>query len=114
MISDNLLSIFFFNKLAKFFAFHFLSNIFLFASLVSFDFYQFITPNIAFGLLALISLIATWLTLRFGPVNAGIGIIGSYSVPALVSTGSNNVMALLIYIFFVSLSAVWVAEYVVT
>lgn len=81
-------------------------------ALVSFDFYHFITPNLAFILLALISLVATYLALRFGPVLAGIGIIGSYTVPALVSTGSNNVMALLLYVSFVSLSAVWVAEYV--
>lgn len=81
-------------------------------ALVSFDFYQFITPNIAFILLAVISIAATYLALRFGPVLAGIGIIGSYAVPALVSTGSNNVFALLLYVSFVSLSAVWVAEYV--
>ncbi len=81
-------------------------------ALVSFDFYQFITPNIAFALLAVISLVSTYLALRFGPVLAGIGIIGSYAVPALVSTGSNNVLALLLYVSFVSLSAVWVAEYV--
>ena len=79
---------------------------------VAFDFYEFITPNIAFVLLALISIAATYLALRFGPLLAGIGIIGSYAVPALVSTGSNNVVALLLYVSFVSLSAVWIAEYV--
>ena len=81
-------------------------------ALVSFDFYQFITANIAFALLALISLASTYLALRFGPLLAGVGIIGAYAVPALVSTGSNNVFALLIYVAFVSLSAVWVAEHV--
>ena len=81
-------------------------------ALVSFDFYNFITPNIAFALLAIISLTATYLALRFGPILAGIGIIGSYAVPALVSTGSNDVFALLVYVAFVSLSAIWVADYV--
>lgn len=79
---------------------------------VSFDFYSFITPNIAFALLAVIALTATYLALRFGPVLAGIGIIGSYAVPALVSTGANEILALLLYIAFVSCSAIWVAEYV--
>lgn len=81
-------------------------------ALVAFDFYQFISANVAFGVLAIISLASTYLALRFGPVLAGVGIIGAYAVPALVSTGSNNVFALLLYVAFVSLSAVWVAEYV--
>ena len=81
-------------------------------ALVAFDFYQFISANVAFGVLAIISLTSTYLALRFGPVLAGVGIIGAYAVPALVSTGSNNVFALLLYVAFVSLSAVWVAEYV--
>ncbi len=80
--------------------------------LVSFDFYDFITPNIAFALLAIVSIAATYLALRFGPVLAAIGIIGAYAVPILVSTGSNNVIALLTYVSFVSLSAVWVAQLV--
>ncbi|MGA4605729.1 DUF2339 domain-containing protein [Pseudoalteromonas maricaloris] len=81
-------------------------------TLVAFDFYQFIPANMAFVLLAIISLVATSLALRFGPVLAGIGIVGAYVVPALVSTGSNNIGALLLYISFVSLSAIWVADYV--
>lgn len=79
-------------------------------TLVSFDFYHFIPANIAFVILAIISLGAAVLALRFGPVLAGIGVIGAYAVPALVSTGSNNVTALLAYIGFVSLSALWIAE----
>ncbi|PHI36102.1 hypothetical protein CBQ28_15665 [Pseudoalteromonas sp. GCY] len=81
-------------------------------TLVAFDFYHFIPANMAFVLLAIISLAATSLALRFGPVLAGIGIVGAYVVPALVSTGSNNIGALLLYISFVSLSAIWVADYV--
>ncbi|ESP91088.1 DUF2339 domain-containing protein [Pseudoalteromonas luteoviolacea] len=80
--------------------------------LVSFNHYDFIPANLAFVFLAIIALGATYLALRFGPVLAGIGIIGAYAVPALVSTGSNNVGALLLYVSFVSLSAVWVADYV--
>ncbi|MEJ6476633.1 DUF2339 domain-containing protein [Pseudoalteromonas piscicida] len=81
-------------------------------TLVAFDFYDFIPANIAFVLLAIISCVATILALRFGPVLAGIGSVGAYLVPALVSTGSNNIGALLLYVGFVSLSAIWVADYV--
>ncbi|MCF6439473.1 DUF2339 domain-containing protein [Pseudoalteromonas luteoviolacea] len=80
--------------------------------LVSFNHYHFLPANLAFVFLAVIALCATYLALRFGPVLAGIGIIGAYAVPALVSTGSNNIGALLLYVAFVSLSAVWVADYV--
>ncbi|MDK2595063.1 DUF2339 domain-containing protein [Pseudoalteromonas obscura] len=80
--------------------------------LVSFNHYHFLPANLAFIFLAVIALCATYLALRFGPVLAGIGIIGAYAVPALVSTGSNNIGALLLYVAFVSVSAVWVADYV--
>lgn len=38
------------------------------------------------------------------------GIVGAFVVPALVSTGSNNFLALFVYISLVSGSAIWVAE----
>ncbi len=72
---------------------------------VAFDFYAFITPLVAFAILACIATAAAWLSLRFGPLLAVIGIIGAYLVPALVSTGSNNILALLIYVALVSLSS---------
>ncbi|WP_372766176.1 DUF2339 domain-containing protein [Pseudoalteromonas sp.] len=78
--------------------------------LVTFSYYQFISPFIAFAGLGVISLLATALALRFGPLLAVIGIIGAYAVPALVSTGSNNVFALLLYVNFVSLAAIWVVH----
>lgn len=81
-------------------------------TLVAFDYYQFISPQVAFLVLAVIALSAISLALRFGPVLAGIGIIGAYLVPALAETNSNNIMALLLYVSFVSLAAIWVAGYV--
>ena len=78
--------------------------------LVAFDYYEFISPQVAFALLALVAVSSTYMALRFGPLLACIGIIGAYAVPVLVSTGSNNVMALLLYTSFVSGSAVWVAS----
>jgi len=79
---------------------------------VAFDFYDFISPSIAFGLLAIISLSTAWLSIRLGPILAGIGIIGAYLVPALVSTGDSNVLLLLLYITVVSFSSVWVHQVV--
>jgi uncharacterized membrane protein len=79
-------------------------------TLISFDFYHFISANVAFVLLAIITLASTYLALRFGAILAAIGIVGAYVVPVLVSTGSNNIFALLLYVAFVSLSAVWVAD----
>ncbi|WP_371194812.1 DUF2339 domain-containing protein [Glaciecola sp. SC05] len=80
--------------------------------LVAFDFYAYLSPTLAFGLLAAIALASAWLSLRLGPILAGIGVIGAYAVPALVSTGSNNVLMLLMYVSAVSFSAVWIHQIV--
>lgn len=77
-------------------------------TLVAFDFYAFLSPLFAFAILALISISATWLSVRFGPILALVGVVGAYVVPALVSTGSNNVFSLLLYVVFVSVSSLWV------
>ncbi len=74
---------------------------------VAFDFYSFLSPLFAFALLAIIALVGTVLSLRYGPILALIGVIGAYTIPVLVSTGSNNVFALLSYVAFVSSCAVW-------
>ncbi|MFC4701180.1 DUF2339 domain-containing protein [Glaciecola siphonariae] len=80
--------------------------------LVAFDFYAYLSPIVAFALLAIISLSAAWLSLRLGPILAAIGVIGAYAVPALISTGSNNVLILLIYVSAVSFSAIWIHQIV--
>lgn len=77
-------------------------------TLVAFDFYAFLSPLFAFALLAVISVAATWLSIRFGPILALVGVVGAYVVPALVSTGSNNVFSLLLYVAFISVSTLWV------
>ena len=81
-------------------------------TLVAFDFYSYLPPLIAFIILAIISLCAIALAIRYGPILAAIGLVGAYIVPALVSTGSNNIFALLSYVAFVSVSVVWVFEIV--
>lgn len=75
---------------------------------VAFNFYAYLSPLLAFALLAIIAVAGTLMSVRYGPILALIGIVGAYAVPALISTGSNNVFALLIYVAFVSASAVWV------
>ncbi|WP_296053675.1 DUF2339 domain-containing protein [uncultured Alteromonas sp.] len=78
--------------------------------LVAYDFYDFIGAQLAFGLLAVVSLVSATLALRFGPLLAWIGVCGAYAVPALVNTGSGNVAALLLYTALVSASAIWIAQ----
>ncbi|QJR80416.1 DUF2339 domain-containing protein [Alteromonas pelagimontana] len=78
--------------------------------LVSFNYYTFLVPTVAFTLLAIVSLTASYLALRFGPLLACIGLIGAYAVPALVPGDSDNIMILVGYLALVSASAIWVAE----
>ena len=80
------------------------------AVLVALDWYQLISPAVAFPLLAIIALSASWMSLRQGPLLALIGIVGAYVVPVLVSTDSGNVPALLAYISLVTASSVLVEQ----
>ena len=80
------------------------------AVLVALDWYQLISPAVAFPLLAIIALTASWMSLRQGPLLALIGIVGAYAVPVLVSTDSGNVPALLAYISLVTVSSVLVEQ----
>lgn len=82
------------------------------AVLVALDWYQLISPALAFPVLALIALTASWLSLRQGPVLALIGIVGAYIVPILVSTDQANVAALLAYIALITASSVLVERQV--
>ncbi|MFT7506725.1 MAG: putative membrane protein, partial [Gammaproteobacteria bacterium] len=81
-------------------------------TLVAFDFYAFISPLVTFITLAVIATAATWLSIRYGPILALVGVVGAYIVPGLVSTGTNNVFALLLYVSFISISTLWVHAYV--
>ena len=71
-------------------------------------FYQLISPTLAFALLALVALCASWFSLRQGPILAVIGIVGGYAVPILVSPGGNNWLALLLYIALITTSSLLV------
>lgn len=78
------------------------------ALLMALQLYQLISAPVAFVLLALVALAASWFSLRQGPILAVIGIIGAYAVPLVASTGSNNVPALLMYLAVITASSVLV------
>jgi len=79
-------------------------------SLVASHYYDFLIEPWSFFTLAAISLIATFLALRFGPIVAGIGMVGAYAVPVFFWAQSHGLMQLMLYIGLVSLSAVFVAN----
>ncbi len=74
--------------------------------------YQLLSPTWVFSLLAVISFATMLLALRHGPMLAAIGLLGAYGVPLLVSTGSNNLTAALIYALIVSAAALVLLHYV--
>lgn len=78
-------------------------SITLFATLLAaLHWYQLFSPLTVFAGLALVALATLWLALVYGPVLAAIGMIGAYTVPALVSTGSGNYLAALAYALVIS------------
>jgi len=79
-------------------------------TLLAYSSYSMISPTAAFIVLAIIAISASAMALKIGPLLAVLGIIGAYSVPIWVNTGSNNLLALFMYVGFVSLSASLVAQ----
>jgi len=82
------------------------------ALLVSFDMYHLIPAQVAFVCMAIMSAFSMLLALKHGPLMAGMGLLGAYLVPILVSTGSNNIEAALLYSFIVTCSSLWLQRYI--
>ncbi len=82
------------------------------ALLAALHLYQLLSPGWVFALLLAVSMVTMLLALMYGPVLAAIGILGAYLVPIFVSTGSNNVVAALMYSFIVTISALLLIRYV--
>ena len=82
------------------------------ALLVSFHLYDLISAQTAFACMALMSAFSMLLALKHGPLMAGMGLLGAYLVPILVSTGSNNIEAALLYSFIVTCSSLWLQRFV--
>ena len=74
--------------------------------------YQLMAPGLAFGLLAVVAMITMWLARVHGPVLAAIGMLGAYSVPALVSSGGGNVLGAMLYALIISVSVLFLLRYV--
>ncbi|NOY72602.1 MAG: DUF2339 domain-containing protein, partial [Gammaproteobacteria bacterium] len=82
------------------------------ALLVGFHYYELISAQAAFFGMALMSALSMLLALKHGPMMAGMGLLGAYLVPILVSTGSNNIEAALLYSFIVTCSSLWLQRYI--
>ena len=82
------------------------------ALLVGFHIYELITARTAFACMALMSAFSMLLALKHGPLMAGMGLLGAYLVPILVSTGSKNIEAALLYSFIVTCSSFWLQRHI--
>ncbi|MEG6507947.1 DUF2339 domain-containing protein [Methyloligella sp. 2.7D] len=67
--------------------------------------YGFIGPGLAFLLLGLVALITLAAALLHGPALAGLGLIGAFLTPAMISTPEPNYWGLYLYLAIVSAAA---------
>jgi len=73
--------------------------------------YGFIGPAAAFVLLGAVALATLGAALLHGPALAGLGLVGAYVTPALVSTGEANFWALYLYLAVVTAAAFALARF---
>jgi uncharacterized membrane protein len=73
--------------------------------------YDFLVPGTAFVLLGLVALATLAAALLHGPALAGLGLVGAYVTPVLVSTGKPNFWALYIYLTVVTAAAFALARF---
>lgn len=76
----------------------------------SYALYGFLAPASAFILLGLVALATLAAALLHGPALAGLGVVGAFGTPALVSSGTPDYWALYIYIAVVTASAFGLAR----
>ena len=82
------------------------------ALLVGLHVYSLFSAEAAFISMALVSVLSMMLALKHGPLMAGMGLLGAYLVPILVSTGSQNIEAALLYSVLVTAGSFWLQRYV--
>lgn len=82
------------------------------ALLAALHVYSLIDPLWVFIALAIVSLLTMVLALLHGPMLAMIGLVGAYVVPILVSTGSGNIFAAMIYSLIISGAGLLLIRYV--
>jgi uncharacterized membrane protein len=73
--------------------------------------YDFLVPGTAFILLGLVALATLAAALLHGPALAGLGLVGAYVTPVLVSTGKPNFWALYVYLTVVTAAAFALARF---
>lgn len=76
----------------------------------AYDLYGFLPPALAFVLLGLVALLTLAAALLHGPALAGLGVLGAFGAPALVSTTAPNYWALYIYVAVVTAAAFTLAR----
>jgi uncharacterized membrane protein len=67
--------------------------------------YEFLPPALAFVLLGVVALLTLAAALVHGPMLAGLGLVGAYVTPLLVSTAQPNYWALYVYLAVVTAAA---------
>ncbi|TMP61201.1 DUF2339 domain-containing protein [Pseudoalteromonas sp. S1610] len=77
---------------------------------LAYNSFSMLSAEWAFIGLAVIAVCASAMAIKLGPLLAVIGIIGAYSVPVWVNTGSGQLFSLLIYVALVSVAAAVVAH----
>ncbi|KAF7765474.1 hypothetical protein PUND_a1156 [Pseudoalteromonas undina] len=77
---------------------------------LAYNSFSMLSAEWAFIGLAVITVCASAMAIKLGPLLAVIGIIGAYSVPVWVNTGSGQLFSLLIYVALVSVAAAVVAH----
>jgi uncharacterized membrane protein len=76
----------------------------------AYSLYNFLAPGAAFILLGIVALATLAAALLHGPTLAGLGLVGAYITPAVVSTGQPNYWALYVYLMVVSGAALALAR----
>lgn len=76
----------------------------------SYALYNLISPLIAFAGLTLLSFLSTGLAYYQGRFFALLGMIGGFTIPALVSTDTGNAWALFPYLLLISAATLWVSR----
>jgi uncharacterized membrane protein len=72
--------------------------------------YEFLPPALAFVLLGVVALLTLAAALVHGPMLAGLGLVGAYVTPLLVSTAQPNDWALYVYLAVVTAAAFGLAR----
>ena len=77
----------------------------------AYELYHFLSPGLAFVLLGLVALATLAAALVHGPALGGLGLVGAYVTPLLVSTQQPNYWALYVYLAVVTAAAYALARF---